>query len=93
MNKTDLLKKILEFLNTVPNRKYGDNYQLCSELSKYIKEHKKLEKQTIAILKSLRLDAQMALDGDWDPCTDEGKEGFQCQIDSINNLLFKIKNQ
>lgn len=43
MNK-ELLENILDFLNKVPNRKYGDNYQLASELEKLIKE---LESQDI----------------------------------------------
>lgn len=40
MNKEDveLLKRILEFINQVPNRKYRDSYQLGSELNKLIKD-------------------------------------------------------
>lgn len=41
MNTIELLEKILIFLNVVPNRKYGDNYMLASQLEELIKEEKK----------------------------------------------------
>lgn len=36
MKDDELLKRILEFLNKVPNNKYGDNYKLASELTERI---------------------------------------------------------
>lgn len=35
----ELLQKVLEFLNQVPNRKYGDNYTLSFQFSQYIKKN------------------------------------------------------
>ncbi len=32
-----LLKEALEFLNKVPNKKYGDNYKLTSKIDKFLK--------------------------------------------------------
>ena len=40
MNNLKLFKEILKFLNAVPNRQYGDNYLLASELEEVIKEQK-----------------------------------------------------
>lgn len=37
-------------------------------------------------LESIETDAIMALDGDWDCSSDEGKDGFNCQIEHINAL-------
>jgi hypothetical protein len=33
-----LLKESLNFMNQVPNNKYGDNYELCSRINKFLKE-------------------------------------------------------
>ena len=33
-----LLKESVAFMNLVPNRKYGDNYELCSRIDKFFKE-------------------------------------------------------
>ena len=33
-----LLKESLNFMNLVPNKKYGDNYELCSRINKFLKE-------------------------------------------------------
>lgn len=33
-----LLKESLNFMNLVPNNKYGDNYELCSRINKFLKE-------------------------------------------------------
>ena len=50
--------------------------------------------QIIDVLNSIRTDAQMALDGDWDCTTEEGIEtGFTAQIDSIDDLLSKIEDE
>jgi hypothetical protein len=35
---TELLKESLNFMNLVPNNKYGDNYELCSRINKFLKE-------------------------------------------------------
>ena len=35
---TELLKESLNFMNQVPNNKYGGNYELCSKISKFLKE-------------------------------------------------------
>jgi hypothetical protein len=40
MNTIELLEKILIFLNVVPNRKYGDNYLLASQLEELIRKEK-----------------------------------------------------
>ena len=34
----ELLKESVAFMNLVPNRKYGDNYELCSRIDKFLKE-------------------------------------------------------
>lgn len=52
---------------------------------------KKLIKDIVRLLKAIREDAEMALDGSWDCTTEEGMDGFQCQIDNINEMLTKIK--
>lgn len=39
-NPFDTLDEILRFLNTVPNREYGDNYLLASQLEKIIASEK-----------------------------------------------------
>lgn len=31
-----LLKKAVEFMNLVPNNKYGDNYALCTEIDSFL---------------------------------------------------------
>lgn len=31
-----LLDKSLYFMNTVPNNKYGNNYEICNEINEYI---------------------------------------------------------
>jgi hypothetical protein len=36
MNAIELLEEILRFLNAVPNRKYGDNYLLASQLEELL---------------------------------------------------------
>lgn len=51
--------------------------------------NKHLEKETIALLKMLKADAEMALEGEWD----RSDEGFKAQIRNIDEMLFKIKNQ
>lgn len=38
---------------------------------------------------TLRKDAEMALNGEWD----RSDKGFQCQIEAIDNILLRIKNQ
>lgn len=40
MDNIKLLEEILIFLNAVPNRKYGNNYLLASQLEELIKEEK-----------------------------------------------------
>ena len=88
MRKSDvgLLKRILVFLNQVPNRKYGDNYQLASELTKLITS---LEEITIEIketFETLKEDAEMALADNWDRSDD----GFLNQIEIIDEILNKL---
>lgn len=46
--------------------------------------------EIIDLLTILKMDAEMAISGDWDTCTEEGKEGFHAQINLINELLKKI---
>jgi hypothetical protein len=38
-------------------------------------------------LKTLRKDAKMALSGEWDCTTQEGKEGFDAQVEAIDRAL------
>lgn len=117
MNKDiELLEKVLVFLNKVPNRKYGDNYEMASSMDEYIKRRKdynkyysleetlkgfiernkvyELEetlKECKKVFKTLRNDSRMGIDGRWQPNpTDDS--GFIAQIDSINEILKKIKN-
>ncbi len=33
-----LLKLSVEFMNKVPNKKFGDNYAICSVVDKFLKE-------------------------------------------------------
>ena len=42
-------------------------------------------------LKTIRIDAEMALSGQWDCSTAEGMGGFEAQIELIDNALNKIK--
>lgn len=39
------------------------------------------------ILLTLRTDAEMALNDEWDCTTEEGKEGFEAQIELIDYVL------
>ena len=48
---------------------------------------KKLHKDVIALLRILKKDAQMALNGEWD----KSDEGFQCQIKVIDDILKQLK--
>lgn len=50
-----------------------------------------LKKECISLFKTLKLDAEMALDGRWDT-TNEGADGFECQIQLIDEILSKLKN-
>jgi hypothetical protein len=43
------------------------------------------------VLKTLRIDAEMALAGDWDCSSADGMGGFEAQIELIDNALNKIK--
>ena len=83
MNDIQVLEQVLKFLNEVPNNKYGDNYSLTSKLPSIIKRYS----LSLSTLHILRVDAETGLNGEWDCTTDEGKEGFQCQIDLINKVL------
>lgn len=50
---------------------------------------KKIEailKPVFGVLALVEQDAQMALDGSWDVSTDEGLEGFDCQLTKIDLL-------
>lgn len=52
----------------------------------------KLKKEVIKTLQSLKKDAQMAIDGEWDCTTEEGIEtGFSAQIEQIDKILTKLK--
>ena len=51
-----------------------------------------LREEVVKVLTILREDAEMALNGEWDCSTDEGKEtGFGAQIQLIDNILDKLK--
>ena len=49
--------------------------------------------EAIGILKNLKMDAQMALTGDWDanPSAPVEDNGFVCQINHINKFLRKCR--
>ena len=89
MNTKDLelLQKVLDFLNQVPNRKYGDNYQLVEEFKNYCIRQCTLRKEIKYTLKSLRKDAKWALKDKWD----RSDIGFEHQIVYINEMLNKLK--
>jgi hypothetical protein len=88
MFNSELLKKLQKFLNAVPNRKYGDNYLLASELKKVTK----LREEVIHTLSGIKEDTKLALDGRWDCTTQEGIEtGFTAQIELIDEMLNKLK--
>ena len=61
-NNIKLLMDILTFLNEVPNRKYGDNYILASDLQKFIYDYD----DTIFVLRTLKNDAMLAIKDKWD---------------------------
>lgn len=46
-----------------------------------------LKNDVVNLLKTLKQDAEMALDGRWD----KSDEGFDCQIILINRILDKLK--
>lgn len=51
-----------------------------------------LKQEVVDVLTILREDAEMALNGEWDCITDEGKEtGFGAQIQLIDKILDKLK--
>ncbi len=51
-----------------------------------------LKEEVVRVLTILREDAEMALSGEWDCSTDEGKEtGFTAQIELIDSILDKMK--
>lgn len=55
-----------------------------------------LKKEVVILLLDLKTDAEMALSGEWgvaENAPDEMKEGFQCQIDSIDEMLTKLNQQ
>ena len=74
-----ILKKIERFLNAVPNNKYGNNYELSVQLTKVIDRYKR----ALHLFKTLKKDAEMALDDVWDRRDD----GFEFQINAINKLI------
>ena len=49
----------------------------------------KLKEEVISLLKTLRKDAHMALNNEWDRSND----GFRCQILLINEMLNKLKTK
>lgn len=46
----------------------------------------KAKTEALSLLKSLEEDCNMAISGEWDCSTDEGKEGFESMIDSIGTI-------
>lgn len=51
-----------------------------------------LREEVVKVLTILREDAEMALSGEWDCGTDEGKKtGFTAQIELIDSILDKMK--
>lgn len=87
------MQKVQEFLNQVPNNKYGDNYLLASQFKEYITNTNVLFNNAIDILETIKSDAKMAIKGQWavDYTNNESMEGFNCQISLINSLLKKLK--
>ena len=71
----------------------GDLTDSYPELSALFKDKKdeqdtvsKAKKEALSLLKSLEEDCKMAISGEWDCSTDEGKEGFESMIDSIGTI-------
>lgn len=51
-----------------------------------------LKEEVVDLLNTLRTDAVMALNGEWDTTTQEGIEtGFSAQIELIDRMLNKLK--
>jgi len=91
-----ILECVQRFLNMLPNKKFEeiDSYTLAAEMDHIVpdlKEDLLLRKEIKDLLKTLRKDAKMAINGKWDCSTKEGKEGFESQITLINEMLAKIK--
>lgn len=51
----------------------------------------RLKKEVINLLNTLKKDAEMALSGEWGVVDNEMKDGFECQISLINEMLTKLK--
>lgn len=70
-----------------------DLYPELSSLFKDEQEEKVNEDKKLAInlLNSLQEDCDMAISGDWDCSSDEGKEGFEAMIKNINTIKVIIK--
>jgi len=59
-----------------------------------MKNNNDIMHEIVAVLETLKEDAEMALNGEWDCTTEEGIEtGFEAQIIMIDNLLTKIKGE
>ena len=55
-------------------------------------ENQELKNEIIHVLLTLKTDAEMALNGEWDCTCSEGiEDGFSSQIELIENLLNKLK--
>jgi hypothetical protein len=52
--------------------------------------NKELLIETIQLLKCLKTDAEMALNGEWDTTTQEGIESFESQIVLIEPILDRL---
>ena len=53
-----------------------------------------LKKEVIELLTTLKIDAEMALSGEWDCTTREGiEDGFGAQIRLIDELLDKLQTK
>ena len=50
----------------------------------------KLREEVINLLNTLKTDAEMALDGRWEP-SGEGLDGFEAQISLIHVVLAKLE--
>lgn len=56
----------------------------------------KLKKEVVDLLNTLKKDAEMALSGEWgvaDNAPDEMKDGFECQISLIDEMLTKLNQE
>ena len=89
MKKSEILDKVVKYLDLPEGYTFGYNHELLVELKSYIAYLKNRDKEVINLFNSLKIDAKMALNGKWDRSDD----GFECQIGLIEGMLTKLKKK